>query len=39
MQIPVLTTIIRINQYNTDKQKLKKKFEYVHKKVPHGSGL
>ena len=38
-EIPVLTTIIRINQYNTDKQNLKKKIEYVHKKVADGSGL
>ena len=38
-EIPVLTTIIRINQYNTDKQYLKKKIEDVHKKVPDGSSL
>ena len=31
--------MIRINQYNTDKQNSKKKIEDVHKKVPDGSGL
>ena len=33
------TTLIHINQYNTDKQSLEKKIEDVDKKIPDTSGL
>ena len=38
-KIPDATTLIRINQYNTDKQNLEKKIGYVDKKIPDTSGL
>ena len=38
-KIPDPTTLIHINQYNTNKLNLKKKIGYVHKKIPDTSGL
>ena len=38
-KIPNATTLIHINQYNTDKQHLEKKIEYVDKKTTDKSGL
>ena len=38
-KIPDATTIIHINQYNTDKQNLEKKTGDVDKKVPYTNGL
>ena len=38
-KIPDATTLIQINQYNTDKQNLEKKFGEVDKKIPDTSGL
>ena len=38
-KIPDTTTLIHINQYNTDKQNLEKKIRDVDKKVPDTSGL
>ena len=39
LKIPDATTIIHINQYNTDKQNLEKKIGDVDKKIPDTSGL
>ena len=38
-KIPDATTLIHINQYNTDKQNLEKKIRDVDKKIPDNSGL
>ena len=38
-EIPVATTLIHINQYNTDKQKLEKKNGDVDNKIPDTNGL
>ena len=38
-KIPDATTLIRINQYKTDKQILKKKVVIVDKEIPGISGL
>ena len=38
-QIPDATTLIYVNQYNTDKQNLEKKMEILIKKIPDVSGL
>ena len=38
-KIPDATTLIHINQYNTDKQNLEKKIGDVDKKIPDTSGL
>ena len=38
-KIPDATTLIRINQYKTDKQSLKKKVVIVDKETPGVSGL
>ena len=38
-KIPDATTLININQYNTDKQKLEKQIGAVDKKIPDKSGL
>ena len=38
-KIPDETTLININQYNTDKQKLEKQIGAVDKKIPDKSGL
>ena len=38
-KIPEATTLIQINQYNTDKQNLAKKTGNVDKKIPDTSGL
>ena len=32
------TTLIHINQYNTDKQNLEKKVKYIDRKIPSASG-
>ena len=37
-KIPDATTLIHINQYNTDKQNLEKKVKYVDRKIPVASG-
>ena len=38
-KIPDATTLIHINQYNTDKQNLDKKIGDVDKKIPDTNGL
>ena len=38
-KIPDATTLIEINQYNTDKQNLRKKIGHLDKKIPYTSGL
>ena len=38
-KIPDATTLIHINQYNTDKQNLDTKIGGVDKKIPDASGL
>ena len=38
-EIPDATTLIHINQYNTDKQSLEKKIGDVDKKIPDVSGF
>ena len=38
-KIPDATTVIYINQYNTDKQTLEKKKEYVNSQISHTCGL
>ena len=38
-QIRDATTLIYVNQYNTDKQNLEKKMEILRKKIPDVSGL
>ena len=38
-KIPDATTLIHINQYNTDKQNLEKRIGDVDKKMPDTSGL
>ena len=37
--VPDVTTLIEINEYNTDKQNLEKKIRDVDKKLPATSGL
>ena len=38
-KFPKATTLIHMNQYNTDKQNLEKKIGDVNKKIPDASGL
>ena len=38
-KIPIVTCLIRINQYNTDKQNFDKKVRDVDKKIQHVTGL
>ena len=37
--IPEVTILIHVNQYNTDKQNLEKKMDILIKKIPGFSGL